>query len=102
HTRFSRDWSSDVCSSDLGLIFAVPMPLMNGGVVNVSPYYHTVDKNIGNLYNRGVEVSLRGVVVQKENFSYSTTLNLTHLKNRITEMPPGQPLIQDRKSTRLN
>ncbi|HLS96823.1 MAG TPA: SusC/RagA family TonB-linked outer membrane protein [Sphingobacterium sp.] len=78
-----------------GLIFAVPMPLMNGGVVNVSPYYHTVDKNIGNLYNRGVEVSLRGVVVQKENFSYSTTLNLTHLKNRITEMPPGQPLIQN-------
>src|SRR5215475_15188718 len=23
HTRFSRDWSSDVCSSDLGLVAAV-------------------------------------------------------------------------------
>src|SRR5690606_31259965 len=24
HTRFSRDWSSDVCSSDLGLVCAYP------------------------------------------------------------------------------
>src|SRR5690606_39339445 len=26
HTRFSRDWSSDVCSSDL------PLPVRNGGI----------------------------------------------------------------------
>src|SRR5207302_659740 len=26
HTRFSRDWSSDVCSSDLELIGVRPMP----------------------------------------------------------------------------
>src|SRR5690606_41080438 len=26
HTRFSRDWSSDVCSSDLTLIIAVSIP----------------------------------------------------------------------------
>src|SRR5690606_41209459 len=25
HTRFSRDWSSDVCSSDLGEAVAMPM-----------------------------------------------------------------------------
>src|SRR5690606_40268425 len=24
HTRFSRDWSSDVCSSDLGVVGAAP------------------------------------------------------------------------------
>lgn len=76
-----------------GLIFPVPMALMNGGVVNSSPYYHTIDMNIGNLYNRGVEMSLTGHVVRKEGLSYSTTLNLTHLKNQITSMPPGTPLI---------
>src|SRR5690606_40281541 len=26
HTRFSRDWSSDVCSSDLTDIFGMPVP----------------------------------------------------------------------------
>src|SRR5207302_7529022 len=26
HTRFSRDWSSDVCSSDLELVFPVLTP----------------------------------------------------------------------------
>src|SRR5690606_39427080 len=25
HTRFSRDWSSDVCSSDLLLVLALPL-----------------------------------------------------------------------------
>src|SRR5690606_39940863 len=29
HTRFSRDWSSDVCSSDLAFPTAVNLPLMN-------------------------------------------------------------------------
>src|SRR5690606_41945879 len=29
HTRFSRDWSSDVCSSDLLVIFAFLYPLAN-------------------------------------------------------------------------
>lgn len=78
-----------------GLIFAVPMPLMHGGVINVSPYYHTVDQNIGNMFNRGVELTLTADVVRGGDFNYSTTLNLTHLKNKITEMPPGQPLIQN-------
>src|SRR5690606_40194413 len=26
HTRFSRDWSSDVCSSDLGIISSIRTP----------------------------------------------------------------------------
>src|SRR5690606_39644233 len=31
HTRFSRDWSSDVCSSDLGGLFGVQNPQQGGG-----------------------------------------------------------------------
>ncbi|PRD54099.1 SusC/RagA family TonB-linked outer membrane protein [Sphingobacterium gobiense] len=78
-----------------GLIFAVPMALIHGGVINVDPYYHTVDQNIGNMYNRGLELTLTADVVRGGDFNYSTTLNLTHQKNKITEMPPGQPLIQN-------
>src|SRR5207302_7352023 len=29
HTRFSRDWSSDVCSSDLGVLYPNQTVLMN-------------------------------------------------------------------------
>src|SRR5690606_40511987 len=32
HTRFSRDWSSDVCSSDLGGEFPVPVAQDDGKV----------------------------------------------------------------------
>src|SRR5690606_39773234 len=28
HTRFSRDWSSDVCSSDLSVILVVPLGVL--------------------------------------------------------------------------
>src|SRR5690606_40669507 len=31
HTRFSRDWSSDVCSSDLTPAFTSRMPSFGGG-----------------------------------------------------------------------
>lgn len=78
-----------------GLIFSVPVPLMHGGIVNVEPYYHTIDRNIGNMYNKGVELTLTADVVREGDFKYATTLNLTHLKNKITKMPSGQPLIQN-------
>ncbi|SEL81700.1 SusC/RagA family TonB-linked outer membrane protein [Parapedobacter koreensis] len=77
-----------------GLIFGVPVPLMNGGVVSSSPYFHEINMNIGSLYNRGIEGSLTANIVRSENFSYSTTLNVTTFKNEITVMPDGQPLIQ--------
>src|SRR5690606_41577847 len=33
HTRFSRDWSSDVCSSDLPVTAVVPAPVVPAPVV---------------------------------------------------------------------
>src|SRR5690606_39450372 len=35
HTRFSRDWSSDVCSSDLGNGFLAPSDRLNLGFIGV-------------------------------------------------------------------
>src|SRR5690606_40266085 len=43
HTRFSRDWSSDVCSSDLPellVVAAVIRPLHNRPVVGGRPVVH--------------------------------------------------------------
>src|SRR5690606_27936595 len=47
HTRFSRDWSSDVCSSDLpsrviGMHFMNPVPIMK--LVEIIRGYNTTDE----------------------------------------------------------
>src|SRR5690606_33248967 len=39
HTRFSRDWSSDVCSCDLGVVETANIILQ--GVVVASPSYNS-------------------------------------------------------------
>ncbi|MEA5259251.1 SusC/RagA family TonB-linked outer membrane protein [Arcicella aquatica] len=73
-----------------GLIFSVPLALSNGGTTSGG---FTVNKNIGNLYNRGFELQLVGNIYKKGDFSYSTTLNLTTFKNQVTKMPENQALI---------
>lgn len=75
-----------------GLIFPVPQQLAHGGTYNGSHHFE-IDMNIGNLYNRGVEVQLNGQVVKGDNFSYTAALNWTTFKNRITRMPDLQPLL---------
>src|SRR5690606_40067346 len=38
HTRFSRDWSSDVCSSDLGSLFLILINLVLGYGKDFMPF----------------------------------------------------------------
>src|SRR5690606_40944780 len=51
HTRFSRDWSSDVCSSDLIEYREIPVEL-NGGetAVLMEPTYRVQNLNYGPLH----------------------------------------------------
>lgn len=74
-----------------GLIFGVPVPFQNGGTTSVDGF--EINKNIGSLYNKGIEIQLNGLVVKTKDFSYNTTVNFTTFKNQITKMPDGQPLI---------
>ena len=76
-----------------GLIFAVPLALSNGGTYSGGGFQ--IDRNVGNLYNRGLEFSLTGQIVKSKNFDYSTTLNITTLKNQVTKMPEKQDFIQN-------
>ncbi|NBB28958.1 SusC/RagA family TonB-linked outer membrane protein [Cellulophaga sp. BC115SP] len=73
-----------------GLIFNVPLPLASGGTTGGG---FTIPKNIGNLYNRGLELQLTGDIINTGDFKYSATINATTLKNQITKMPENQPLI---------
>ncbi len=67
------------------LIFAVQLPLSLGG--------YFVQRNIGSMVNRGLEVQLNGEVVRTAGFSWNLGLNVSTLTNEITRMPPGQPEI---------
>ncbi|WP_080056085.1 SusC/RagA family TonB-linked outer membrane protein [Spirosoma aerolatum] len=74
-----------------GLIFNVPLALSNGGTYSDGGF--KIPSNIGNLYNRGLEIQLNGDVVRTPDFKYSVTLNWTTYKNQITKMPDNQQLI---------
>ncbi len=69
------------------LIFDVPLPL-SAGVL-------TETRNIGSMYNRGVEVELHLEPIKTKDFSWTLDVNATKLKNKITKMPEQNPEIID-------
>jgi TonB-linked SusC/RagA family outer membrane protein len=69
------------------LIFAVPLPLSAG--------ISTVTRNIGTMYNRGVEVELGIEPIRTKDFTWRLDLNATRIKNQITKMPDENPEIID-------
>ncbi|RIV21438.1 TonB-dependent receptor [Fibrisoma montanum] len=69
------------------LIFAVPLPLSTG--------IQTVTRNIGTMYNRGIEVELGVEPVRTKDFTWRIDVNATRLQNRITKMPEENPEIID-------
>lgn len=73
-----------------GLLFSVPQPYHNGGTTSGS---FTINKNVGAMTNKGVEVTLTGGLVRQPEFRWDLTLNVTTLKNTITKMPEETPEI---------
>jgi len=69
------------------LIFAVPLPLSVG--------IGTETRNIGSMYNRGIELQLAGDLVRTKDFVWNVDLNATKLENKITKMPAESKEIID-------
>lgn len=69
------------------LILPVPTPPSMGIPGN------TIEANAASMYNKGLEISVTGRPIQKNNFAWSVTLNLTTLKNQVTALAPGVPEI---------
>jgi len=67
------------------LLFRVPQPL--------SDPVTTFPKNIGTMYNKGIELTLGGDVIRSKDFSWNLMTNWTVIKNRITKMPEENPII---------
>jgi len=62
-----------------GLIFSVPNPLSSGLDDRI--------ENIGSMFNRGFEVSLDGVLLKTNDFSWSLNVNASTVHNEITNLP---------------
>lgn len=60
------------------LLLDAPIPATSG--------YTTVTKNIGNMENRGIDLGINTINVQKKNFTWSTTFNVSILKNKVTAL----------------
>jgi TonB-dependent starch-binding outer membrane protein SusC len=69
------------------LILDVPTPPSMGIPGN------TIQANAASMYNKGIEFSVTAKVIQKNNFSWTTTLNITTLKNEVTALAKGVPEI---------
>jgi TonB-linked SusC/RagA family outer membrane protein len=69
------------------LIFAVPLPLSVG--------IGTETRNIGSMYNRGIELQLGGDLVRTKDFTWNIDINATKLENKITKMPSESKEIID-------
>ena len=61
------------------LLFAVPLPLSSGS--------SSIYKNIGAMYNKGIEVSLDYDIVKTDNFKWNFGVNAATVKNQFTKLP---------------
>src|SRR5690606_14357372 len=99
HTTFSRDWSSDVCSSDLDFGF-----LQNRINASIDLYdsrtsdlllerglppttgVTSVIQNVGKTRNRGVEIAVNADLLRERAFNWNSGLSFTSNKEEIVEL----------------
>lgn len=48
--------------------------------------FGTMTANVGNISNRGIEFTINAIPVQTNDFTWNTTLNLSHNKNRVEKL----------------
>lgn len=75
------------------LLFNVPLPLSSGlGIGNGTG---TFPKNIGKMWNKGIEINLGGDVIRVGSFKWAMDINWSLIRNKITKMPDETPTIID-------
>ena len=74
--RGSLDWFN---KESKDLIYSVALAPSTG--------YVSQDRNIGNLFNRGWELDMTGVIYSTKNFEAALNINATTYRNEITKLP---------------
>lgn len=81
--NLSFDWFLNDVNN---LVLAVPQPLSAGlpGAYDLGG--GTISQNIGTLQNRGLEISLSGLIIKKADFSWGFNANFSTAQNKITSL----------------
>ncbi|TKG89233.1 SusC/RagA family TonB-linked outer membrane protein [Puteibacter caeruleilacunae] len=58
-------------------------------------------ENVGSLQNKGIDVTLRGVILKKNDFTWSSDLTVSSNKNEILELSKGKEFIENGVGSRL-
>lgn len=63
--------------------------------------YTAITGNVGNVLNEGIEIELGGTVLDVAGFQYRSSLNMTFIRNEVTELLPGVDRIATNFGTTL-
>ena len=63
------------------MLLSAPVPSSSG--------YTTVSKNVGSMENKGVEIALNTVNIERNDFSWNTTINFSFNKNQVIDLAGG-------------
>lgn len=76
-------------SKDLLYYKALPLSAQMGDAAG----YNT---NLGNIRNRGVEITLGATAIQQKNFRWNVDFNMSTVKNEVTYLPDGAYIYENR------
>ncbi len=71
------------------LLFEQPLPLSTG--------FEKYDANIGSIKNTGIEIDFNATIIKNTSFRWDFGFNLTHYKNRFTELPQKEIIAGNKK-----
>jgi TonB-linked SusC/RagA family outer membrane protein len=72
-------------------LFDVALPADAGVLIPVpAPGVNTIRGNAGSVLNRGFEIEIEGVVVDRGKFKWTTAINFSTLHNEVTGLPGGR------------
>lgn len=66
------------------MLLSAPVPYSSG--------YETVSKNVGSMENRGLELAVNSVNVNRGGFSWNTTFNISFNKNKVIALTGGSDI----------
>ncbi len=72
--------------------------LIMNKTVPITSGYSSVKANVGSVRNRGIEITLNTVNIENKNFRWSTSFNIAHNKNEITDLQYKEDLSSRGKS----
>ena len=67
--------------------------LLNTVFLPSSSGYNSTTRNIGKMSNKGVELTVTGDLVEKQDFNVSASLNISHNKNEVVELADGDDIL---------